>query len=603
MYNVDDYNAGDVAIKQVINHMKVLRGNTVFLNNNKLDKNLVGEKNGVAYLNENKLIPLNEIDGYENIVHTNNLSFISPRQYGAVGNGITDDTDAFKKTISYASTYGKIIYIEKGTYLISDRLIIDAPILIEGASQSDTILQYNNNTYHEEVFHDDDWYDESNACIVIKSNNVEIKNLTIVGGTDKNNPSVSNGIILHYTRTKEDNTRVYTGSERVALTNIDVKYFKCGVFIFGGWNRYITRCHFIDCSVSGIKYYPLEIDTVGNWSASGDVYIACQFIGNSIGFDATAVFETTIWNSVFEYNGNAIKCENCLDMCFKNCWNEANYGNIIVNGNCKFEGGYNIINDTVTHTAISPNDIVQFESGNLITMCREGLVIFNQASGIITKGVEIGFELENLLLNPNFAEDSGGTSTTPSDKNWYHEGSFEIIESIPNYIKLSQSDASTDLYRGLWADKIPINGEKEFIVSAWLKTTDRLKFDSKGELFYLAWKNANGDTILSEHIQVDIIADNTWEYHEWQAIPPSDATYIVVGWGFARNGELFVKSPQLNISDNTERSNVYTKINKNNELQIDFKDINGREIGSIDFETIVPESIDIDFSSYFIQGR
>jgi len=230
---------------------------------------------------------------------------------GCVGDGVTDDTECFKTALQRAITNGQTLYINKGTFLIKERIIIDKPVNIVGASQDESIILFQGE-YHEETKYDQEWYEESNACFVIVSDNCRLFNFTITGGVDRYNCSQSNGIVLHYTK---PNGTQYDASQRVELTNLDIKYFKTGLFLYAGWNRYITRCHFMDNTEYGVKYYPLEEDTVGKWSASGDVYIACQFVGNLIaGFYANALFESTIWNSVFEYNERAIVAIDCQNI-------------------------------------------------------------------------------------------------------------------------------------------------------------------------------------------------------------------------------------------------------------------------------------------------
>ena len=586
-YNLMKYNANYIIIQfnkntytKYINDIKISK----FIPNINFDK-----VNKISpYVNQNGSIDINDVlNDLNTKMQTKDFSaYISPKDFGAVGDGTTDDTEAIKNTINEAQIKGRFIYIDKGTYLVKDRLIITKPLLIEGASQSESIIKYAGE-YHDETAYDSDYYEGSNACFLIKSYNVEIKNLTIIGGDSKDTASNSNGITMHYSKKNSNNADCYEGAERVALTNVDVKYFKNGLFMYGGWNRYITRCHFVDNKECGVKYDTLELSSVGNWSASGDVYIACQFIGNAVaGFYAAGLFETTVWNSVFEYNERAISTNNCTDLCFKNCWNEANYNNIKIIGNCKFEGGYNIYNATVDHELVSSNDLVQFETGNLITMCREGVVVFNQASGIITKGVNIGAEVENLILNPGFSDASGGTSTVTSDKNWYHEGAFEIIKDNPNYAKLSQTGATSDVYRGLWADQITTNGNSKFNIGIWMKTDSRSNLDSSGAKCYIAWKDANKSTILIDNRDITIIGDNNWEYKELEAEAPSDAAYLVVGWGMARNGVLYFKQPVVSYNDSIERSNVYTKLDTSAENKLKFTDTNGSVIGTLDFNEI-----------------
>ena len=517
----------------------------------------------------------------------------------ATNDGTEDVTAEFKKAIADAESTGKNLFIPQGTYLISERLKINKPMIVYGGSRESTIIKFEG-VVHTETAYDPDYYEESNACLLINANGVEVRDLTLKGGDTAASANVCNGIVMHHVLTHEEtNKTVYEGCERVALTNIEVKGFKNGLFLYGGWNRYITRCYFVNNKECGVKYDTLEESTVGNWSASGDVYIACQMVGNKVaGFYAKGLFETTIWNSVFEYNKTAISTNGCTDICFKNCWNEANEGNIQVIGNCKFEGGYNINNRVVDHTLISSNDLVIFENETLNTMYRKDSTVFVQTAGIITKGVQIGSEVENLITNPGFSEASQGTASVPSDKGWYHEGTFTIVEDNPNYVTLKQADASTDLYRGLWWNTdIPLNGETKFNVGIWMKTPDRSAIDSSGIMFYIAWKGGSGDTILIDNKPVTIIADNVWEYHEMEITAPSNAAYLKMGWGFTRNGEVSFREPLIATADSLVSSNIFIRKDTVEPTVIQFLDINGNKIGSVDLSSeIEAETELIDWS-------
>lgn len=517
----------------------------------------------------------------------------------ATNDGSEDVTAEFKKAIADAESTGKNLFIPQGIYLISERLKINKPMIIYGGSRESTIIKFEG-VAHSETAYDPDYYEESNACLLINANGVEVRDLTLKGGDTAASANACNGIIMHHVLTHEEtNKTVYEGCERVALTNVEVKGFKNGLFLYGGWNRYITRCYFVNNKECGVKYDTLEESTVGNWSASGDVYIACQMVGNKVaGFYAKGLFETTIWNSVFEYNKAAISVNNCTDICFKNCWNEANEGNIQVIGNCKFEGGYNINNRVVDHTLISSNDLVIFENETLNTMYRKDSTVFVQTAGIITKGVQIGSEVENLITNPGFSEASQGTTSVPSDKGWYHEGTFTIVEDSPNYVTLKQADASTDLYRGLWWNTdIPLNGETKFNVGIWMKTPDRSAIDSSGIMFYIAWKGGSGDTILINNKPVTIIADNVWEYHEMEITAPSNAAYLKMGWGFTRNGEVSFREPLVATADSLVSSNIFIRKDTVEPTVIQFLDINGNKIGSVDLSSeIEAETELIDWS-------
>lgn len=67
---------------------------------------------------------------------------VNVADFGAVGNGTTDNTEAFRKAIKKCKNKGAV-YIPEGNYLLLDRLVISkSNICIKGAGQGKTILSY-----------------------------------------------------------------------------------------------------------------------------------------------------------------------------------------------------------------------------------------------------------------------------------------------------------------------------------------------------------------------------------------------------------------------------------------------------------------------------
>lgn len=509
--------------------------------------------------------------------------YVSVISCGCVGDGVTDDTAGFKAAIDTAIKKGKTLYINPGTYLITDRLIINKPLTVIGGNHDECIIKYRGE-YHTETAYDPEYYPESNACFIVTADNCRLENFIISGGEDKEHTSQSNGIILHYVK---PNGTQYDAAQRVQLNQIDVKCFKNGLYLYAGWNRQITCCHFIDNAECGIKYYPLELESVGEWSGSGDVIIACQFVGNlAAGYYAYANFESTIWNSVFEYNTKAIHLDNCRDVVFKSCWNEANYENIYVRGSCKFEGGYNINNGTVTHELVGGSDLIQFETENSNTMTRQGNVIFNQSSGVITKGVEIGTEIENLISNPYFEEASGGTDTIPSTINWNIYPSWcgtadtDNKYNKKNSLKIVVADQTSDVFYGAWAAAITVDPATEYVATITIKTPSRAEIDGNGVMCYIAWKNSSGETIVLDNRQITMIGDNNWEEKDFLLKAPNGAASLIIGFGLARNGTIYVAEPLVSYNDGLTRSNVYIR-QSTDPKYLDVIDISGDKVDTL----------------------
>ncbi|MBW4630344.1 MAG: hypothetical protein KME30_00105 [Iphinoe sp. HA4291-MV1] len=73
-------------------------------------------------------------------------------QYGAKGNGVTDDTQAIQKAIQENVGTNKVLYFPKGTYLVSDRLEWrdkngkwQSQLWIQGQNRATTIIRLKNN--------------------------------------------------------------------------------------------------------------------------------------------------------------------------------------------------------------------------------------------------------------------------------------------------------------------------------------------------------------------------------------------------------------------------------------------------------------------------
>ena len=65
--------------------------------------------------------------------------FVSVKDFGAVGDGVTDDGPAFNLALQAAHTLGKIVYVPAGEYLIDTTLVFDVGNKIHGEGRGDAI--------------------------------------------------------------------------------------------------------------------------------------------------------------------------------------------------------------------------------------------------------------------------------------------------------------------------------------------------------------------------------------------------------------------------------------------------------------------------------
>jgi len=83
---------------------------------------------------------------------------VNVTDYGATGDGITDDTEALKDAIS-ACAENNAVFIPAGTYLITDRIDIRKSIVLRGAGPDQTFLKF------EKLTADPDEYQRTNIWI------------------------------------------------------------------------------------------------------------------------------------------------------------------------------------------------------------------------------------------------------------------------------------------------------------------------------------------------------------------------------------------------------------------------------------------------------
>ena len=469
-------------------------------------------------------------------------NFTTLMTLGAVNDGITDNTEVVKKAVKYCKEKNKDLYIEQGTYLIKDRIIIDFPLRIQGSNIDNTKLLFELPEPSTETKYDDTYWEESNSAFIIKSDNAAISNLTI---QNKNLEDRRwNGIIFHYPKTKDDGSKFYASSERCELSSLNIRNFKSGIFIYGGWSRNISMSKILDCTY-GIKYEALENI---NWSTSGDMISNCYIVGSKeYGLYANKTFETSIDGVIFEYNKVPIYCANALDTIFTNCWNEANTNGIEIDGNVKFVNGYNITNETVHQTE---NGIVFIEKPNDIMALRANEVVFHQVDGIIVKGVSLGSKTINLIKNSSF-----GTIADKNFNSWTVDA--QSITTISNTETYKDNNSvffdfhegwGSDPFYGITTDAISVpKGDYKF--SFAFKSPDRSTIDNKAK--YLIMKLNSEGTVVDYLANEDFLpnGDNVWEIVS-KAISITDETAsIKIKIQVNRNGLLYISTPVFSDAD------------------------------------------------------
>lgn len=169
--NIAKDNDKNIAIQVPITTIK-LDGNTispvdyivnldlasVYAKKTEIPKNVSELQNDAGYIKQevvDQLIPIKAIK-VNNVTilpdenHAVNIEnvYVTPEEFGAVGDGTTNDSSAFNACIAKANETGKYVLLSNKTYLIGDTLMDNADTNIIGVN---TVIILDNNTFTKQI--------------------------------------------------------------------------------------------------------------------------------------------------------------------------------------------------------------------------------------------------------------------------------------------------------------------------------------------------------------------------------------------------------------------------------------------------------------------
>lgn len=169
--NIAKDNDKNIAIQVPITTIK-LDGNTispvdyivnldlasVYAKKTEIPKNVSELQNDAGYIKQevvDQLIPIKAIK-VNNVTippdenHAVNIEnvYVTPEEFGAIGNGTTNDSSAFNACIAKANETGKYVLLSNKTYLIGDTLMDNADTNIIGVN---TVIILDNNTFTKQI--------------------------------------------------------------------------------------------------------------------------------------------------------------------------------------------------------------------------------------------------------------------------------------------------------------------------------------------------------------------------------------------------------------------------------------------------------------------
>ena len=148
--------------------------------------------------------------------------FVSVKDFGAVGDGVADDTLALQTAIN--ASVGKKLFIPDGTYIIYSALTVPSNVYISGASKLGTIIKLVPKTVQPTL---------SNNISIFNESSIVIENLTV------DNSAVDDPYVL---QTHGGQGVEVEGCSSIVVRNVLIKKALFKAISFGG----CTDCYYID---------------------------------------------------------------------------------------------------------------------------------------------------------------------------------------------------------------------------------------------------------------------------------------------------------------------------------------------------------------------
>lgn len=180
---------------------------------------------------------------------------VTPQMFGAVGDGVHDDTEALQEAIIFCENNHVSLYVPSGIYNVSDTLYISKSISIKGSSHhydslsSDSIstgisvLKFTGESAKTFIITGSNAYDVSFSFLIFSSDSYKVEASGEIA--TKGNPKK----YFKYTSADyEVNCLNLENSVRGSITNCTFNGFS-GVGIITGQHRHITDCTFTHCNI------------------------------------------------------------------------------------------------------------------------------------------------------------------------------------------------------------------------------------------------------------------------------------------------------------------------------------------------------------------
>jgi len=265
---------------------------------------------------------MSNIEGEFDFEKLNASKLVNIKDYGAVGDGITDDTAAIKTAIEELNENGGALYFPIGTYLVSASASKDSVINLN--SNKDILIDFYGSTI-QLAANDYAYYDVIKAT---NCSNVVLRNGVLIGDR----------MTHDYSQVDADNTHEFgyginsNQSKNVLIHNMDISNMT-GDAVFNrsgesGGTTTVRNCNLHHCRRQGLtildsditKVENTEIHHIGTFDGIAGTNPMSgidiepdsgTFVANSVILDNVNIYDTTRWGVVNgKSNANEIKIYN-----------------------------------------------------------------------------------------------------------------------------------------------------------------------------------------------------------------------------------------------------------------------------------------------------
>jgi hypothetical protein len=166
---------------------------------------------------------------------------LSVLDFGATGNGATDDTDALLRCMAAANSQGRAVWVPTGDYRLTHDIVLTSSTTIQGAGM-----------WHTTFVGDPELYGDASRRVrfKLKGSDIHLADFSIVGKLNYRNDSEPNDGV------------VGAGCAESSIARIWIEHTKTGTWIYNGADLRITGCRYRDLLADGVNLCVGTYDTI-----------------------------------------------------------------------------------------------------------------------------------------------------------------------------------------------------------------------------------------------------------------------------------------------------------------------------------------------------